>query len=256
MSRSRTASSRSAAHRRGAASCRMPRRSGGSRSGRPRRVASARRQDGAKTGRMPPRGLGARRWRTSSIPRKSGTRSKSAADQEAHLVAWLSKRLGTQLKIPQLSGLGFNLVGGRLLPGDQGPVAQFMYQDAQGQRLTLYVRTNRDTSQGNRISFCAGRQRAGRSTGSTAGSAMRCQAKSARRSCCASRLRCISTSTPEVCPASGESLRENWCNASGTTAKAGRLRLADTAAGAGGYPAPALLPTTSSSLLFSSLLFS
>lgn len=62
------------------------------------------------------------------------------ADQEAHLVAWLSKRLGGSLKVPQLGGLGYNLVGGRLLPGQQGPVAQFMFQDTSGQRLTLYVR--------------------------------------------------------------------------------------------------------------------
>src|SRR6478752_847546 len=43
------------------------------------------------------------------------------ADQEAHLVAWLSKRLGTQLRVPHLGGIGYSLVGGRLLPGDQGP---------------------------------------------------------------------------------------------------------------------------------------
>jgi anti-sigma factor RsiW len=67
-----------------------------------------------------------------------------AADQEEHLVAWLSKRLGTSLKIPRLDRVGYTLVGGRLLPGEQGPAAQFMYQDSQGQRLTLYVRTNRD----------------------------------------------------------------------------------------------------------------
>lgn len=66
------------------------------------------------------------------------------ADQEAHLVNWLSKRLGTELKVPQLNALGYSLVGGRLLPGEGGPVAQFMYQDARGQRLTLYVRTNVD----------------------------------------------------------------------------------------------------------------
>ena len=65
------------------------------------------------------------------------------ADQEDHLVAWLSKRLGTPLRIPHLNGIGYALVGGRLLPGEQGPAAQFMYQDGQGQRLTLYVRTNR-----------------------------------------------------------------------------------------------------------------
>lgn len=65
-----------------------------------------------------------------------------AADQETHLVSWLSKRLGADLKVPQLAVLGYALVGGRLLPGEQGPVAQFMYQDSRGQRLTLYVRTN------------------------------------------------------------------------------------------------------------------
>jgi anti-sigma factor RsiW len=68
------------------------------------------------------------------------------ADQEAHLVAWLSKRLGSPLKVPHLGGLGYGLVGGRLLPGDRGPVAQFMYQDGKGQRLTLYVRVNPDDS--------------------------------------------------------------------------------------------------------------
>lgn len=64
-----------------------------------------------------------------------------AADQEGHLVAWLSKRLGTSLKVPDLNDAGYALVGGRLLPGDSGPVAQFMYQDAGGRRLTLYVRS-------------------------------------------------------------------------------------------------------------------
>lgn len=68
------------------------------------------------------------------------------ADQETHLVNWLSKRLGTPLKVPHLGSVGYSLVGGRLLPGDRGPVAQFMYQDARGQRLTLYVRTNPDES--------------------------------------------------------------------------------------------------------------
>ena len=61
------------------------------------------------------------------------------ADQEDHLVKWLSKRLGTDLNAPRLSPLGFDLVGGRLLSGPQGPVAHLMYQDAKGQRLTLYV---------------------------------------------------------------------------------------------------------------------
>lgn len=61
------------------------------------------------------------------------------ADQEEQLVAWLSKRLGTAMRPPHLGSLGYELIGGRLLPGDNGPVAQFMYHDAGGQRLTLYV---------------------------------------------------------------------------------------------------------------------
>lgn len=63
-------------------------------------------------------------------------------DQEAHLVAWLSKRLGTTLRAPKLDAEGYSLVGGRLLPGDAGshPVAQFMYQCKLGTRVTLYVR--------------------------------------------------------------------------------------------------------------------
>lgn len=66
------------------------------------------------------------------------------ADQQQHLVAWLSKRLGKPLRPPQLAGQGYELVGGRLLPGDSGPVAQFMYSDASGQRLTLYVSPGRE----------------------------------------------------------------------------------------------------------------
>jgi anti-sigma factor RsiW len=68
------------------------------------------------------------------------------AKQEAHLVKWLSKRLEGEVRPPHLAELGYELVGGRLLPGGDGPAAQFMYQDARGQRLTLYVR--RDAKDG------------------------------------------------------------------------------------------------------------
>lgn len=61
------------------------------------------------------------------------------ASQEAHLVQWLSKRLGRALKAPRLTELGFELVGGRLLPGAEGARALFMYQDARGERVTLYL---------------------------------------------------------------------------------------------------------------------
>jgi anti-sigma factor RsiW len=62
-----------------------------------------------------------------------------SAAQEDQLVTWLSKRLGTKIKVPKLGLLGYELIGGRLLPGSSGPVAQFMYHDASDQRLTLYV---------------------------------------------------------------------------------------------------------------------
>ena len=71
-----------------------------------------------------------------------------------HLVSWLSRRVGTELKAPDFAVLGFELLGGRLLTGESGPVAQFMYQDGSGRRVTLYVRRaaagkpaeNRETS--------------------------------------------------------------------------------------------------------------
>lgn len=63
---------------------------------------------------------------------------------------WLSKRLGAQLAPPDFAAQGFERLGGRLLTGGNGPVAQFMYQSADQRRVTLYVRReargNGDTS--------------------------------------------------------------------------------------------------------------
>ena len=61
------------------------------------------------------------------------------AAQQEHLVQWLSKRLGRPLRIPVLAAQGYELLGGRLLAGDDGARAQFMYQNGAGQRLTLYL---------------------------------------------------------------------------------------------------------------------
>lgn len=60
------------------------------------------------------------------------------ANEEPHLVQWLSKRLGRQLIVPDLGALGFRLMGGRLLPADNGPAALFMYEDGKGARLSCY----------------------------------------------------------------------------------------------------------------------
>jgi anti-sigma factor RsiW len=58
--------------------------------------------------------------------------------EEAHLVQWLSKRLGYQLRVPDLEPVGLKLVGGRLLPGPRGAAAFFMYEGKTGERFTLY----------------------------------------------------------------------------------------------------------------------
>jgi anti-sigma factor RsiW len=63
------------------------------------------------------------------------------ATQEAHLVQWLSNRLGRRLVVPDLTVAGYQLMGGRLLPSEVGPAAQFMYQNG-NTRLTLYERAD------------------------------------------------------------------------------------------------------------------
>lgn len=62
------------------------------------------------------------------------------ADERDHLNAWLSKRLANPVVAPDIRQAGYQLVGGRLLPDAGRPAAQFMYEDAQGTRITLYVR--------------------------------------------------------------------------------------------------------------------
>lgn len=64
-----------------------------------------------------------------------------AASEQQHLVQWLSRRLDRPLKVPDLSSQGYTLVGGRLLPGETGARAQFMFEDAAGERVTLYIGT-------------------------------------------------------------------------------------------------------------------
>ena len=65
------------------------------------------------------------------------------ADQEAHLARWLGKRLAIDdLKVPDLTAIGFRLVGGRLLPVTDKPGALFMYEDETGRRVTVLVARN------------------------------------------------------------------------------------------------------------------
>ncbi|RKP45924.1 anti-sigma factor family protein [Trinickia fusca] len=67
------------------------------------------------------------------------------SQNEQQFVRWLAQRLGTDVKPPVLSRSGFELMGGRLLHTTDGPTALFMYRDAAGERVTLYI-SRRTTS--------------------------------------------------------------------------------------------------------------
>jgi anti-sigma factor RsiW len=63
-----------------------------------------------------------------------------AQNHDGHLARWLTKRLDVPVKLFDLQAQGFELVGGRLLPDARGPSAQLMYENAAGERVTVYLR--------------------------------------------------------------------------------------------------------------------
>ncbi len=71
------------------------------------------------------------------------------ADERDHLVGWLGNRIEKPFTAPELDRLGFDLVGGRLLPVGGAPGAMLMYENAQGDRVTILMARNtgaRDTA--------------------------------------------------------------------------------------------------------------
>jgi anti-sigma factor RsiW len=58
---------------------------------------------------------------------------------ETHLTPWLSRRIGTNLRLPDFSAFDLKLMGGRLLPGEHGPAAMLMYENGSGDRVTFYI---------------------------------------------------------------------------------------------------------------------
>ena len=66
------------------------------------------------------------------------------ANEEAGLVRWLTRRLSYEAHVPDLNPLGFALVGGRLVAGNEKPTALVMYENAEKQRLTLQWRVTND----------------------------------------------------------------------------------------------------------------
>ncbi len=62
------------------------------------------------------------------------------ASDSAQLVQWASNRLHQPVKVPDLAGTGFRLMGGRVVATSHGPAAMFMYDNDHGERLVVLTR--------------------------------------------------------------------------------------------------------------------
>jgi len=57
------------------------------------------------------------------------------------LQAWLGEHFAQAGQLPDLSAYGFTPVGARLLSNEQGPAALLLFQDASGERVSLFLRS-------------------------------------------------------------------------------------------------------------------
>ncbi|AIR90931.1 anti-sigma factor family protein [Pseudomonas cremoricolorata] len=62
------------------------------------------------------------------------------AREPAQLQRWLEGHFSQVGQLPDLSGYGLQPVGARLLSNEQGPAALLVFEDAQGQRISLFLR--------------------------------------------------------------------------------------------------------------------
>lgn len=62
------------------------------------------------------------------------------AQDSGTMQAWLDRYFQQAQRLPDLSQSGFTPVSGRLLTTDQGAAAMVLYQDAQGRRISFYIR--------------------------------------------------------------------------------------------------------------------
>ncbi len=63
-------------------------------------------------------------------------------NEKDHLEKWLSKRLDYWVIMPKLQKIGYKLLGGRLLSVTDGPAAQLMFENAEGNRITCFISRN------------------------------------------------------------------------------------------------------------------
>ena len=62
-----------------------------------------------------------------------------AAEASDVALQWAAAKLGREVSLPELGPLGITLVGARLHGTAEGPIAQFIYEDAEGARLSLII---------------------------------------------------------------------------------------------------------------------
>jgi len=65
----------------------------------------------------------------------------AAGTDEREIDRYFTTRMGGKVRVPQLESLGYRLVGSRVLPDTKGPAAQFVFEDADGMPVSLYVRS-------------------------------------------------------------------------------------------------------------------
>ncbi|WP_454659113.1 anti-sigma factor family protein [Bosea beijingensis] len=61
----------------------------------------------------------------------------------SQLVSWASGQLRRPVSVPDLTGSGYRLMGGRIVPTEHGAAALFMYDDDRGSRLVVLARPMR-----------------------------------------------------------------------------------------------------------------
>lgn len=63
------------------------------------------------------------------------------ASDPVQLQAWLGRHFNRVGRLPDLAGYGFQPVGARLLSNEAGPAALLVFQDRDGQRISLFLRS-------------------------------------------------------------------------------------------------------------------
>jgi anti-sigma factor RsiW len=80
--------------------------------------------------------------------------------ESEHLTTWLSKRLNIPVVQADLSGTGFEVIGGRLLfSRSAAPAVMLMYLDSEGIRVTICIARNRGAEPSSLRFFSSGEGR-------------------------------------------------------------------------------------------------